>query len=121
MLAFPRNVVILSFEGPDPYSLVGGLGTRVVEMSAAFAEGGIYTTLLFVGDPAKEPVERPASHLEYRRWGQWISAYHPGGVYDGEFEKSNDFTSSVPRFVLESIVAPAAQRGESVLVIAEDW
>jgi glycosyltransferase involved in cell wall biosynthesis len=121
MRGLPPNVVILSFEGPDPYSMVGGLGTRVTEMSLALSEGGITTSLLFIGDPAREPVERQSPHLQYLRWGQWISAYHPDGVYDGEWEKANDFTSSVPPFVVESIVAPAAERGEAVLVIAEDW
>ena len=121
MRGLPPNVVILSFEGPDPYSMVGGLGTRVTEMSLALSEGGINTSLLFIGDPAREPVERPSPHLHYLRWGQWISAYHPGGVYDGEWEKANDFTSSVPPFVVENVVAPAGARGESVLVIAEDW
>jgi len=121
MRGLPPNVVILSFEGPDPYSMVGGLGTRVTEMSLALSEGGINTSLLFIGDPARLPVEHPALHLHHLRWGQWISAYHPGGVYDGEWEKANDFTSSVPPFVVESIVAPAAERGEAVLVIAEDW
>ncbi len=33
----------------------------------------------------------------------------------------NDFTASVPPFVTETIVEPAAARGESVLIIAEDW
>ncbi len=121
MRGLPPNVVILSFEGPDPYSMVGGLGTRVTEMSLALSEAGINTALLFIGDPARESVERPSPHLHYLRWGQWISAYHPGGVYDGEWEKANDFTSSVPPFVVENIVAPAAERGEAVLVVAEDW
>jgi len=121
MRDLPPNVVVLSFEGPDPYSMIGGLGTRVTEMSLALSEAGINTSLLFMGDPAKEPVESKSPLLRYLRWGQWISAYHPGGVYDGEWEKANDFTSSVPPFVVENIVAPAAERGEAVLVIAEDW
>lgn len=121
MVALPEHVVLLSFEGPDPYSLIGGLGTRVVELSAALAEAGIEATLIFVGDPAKPAVERAGPHLEYRRWCQWISAYHPGNVYDGERGKSDDYRVSVPPFVVESIVRPAAERGERVLVIAEDW
>jgi glycosyltransferase involved in cell wall biosynthesis len=121
MVALPEHVVLLSFEGPDPYSLIGGLGTRVVEMSAALADTGIETTLIFVGDPAKPAIERAGPHLEYRRWCQWISAYHPGNVYDGEHGKSDDYKVSVPPFVVESIVRPAAERGERVLVIAEDW
>jgi glycosyltransferase involved in cell wall biosynthesis len=121
MLALPKNAVLLSFEGPDPYSMVGGLGTRVTELSAALAQAGTNTTLVFVGDPARPPVERPSANLEYRRWCQWISAYHPGGVYDGELGKRDDFTVSVPPMVAETIVEPAAHRGEDVLVIAEDW
>jgi glycosyltransferase involved in cell wall biosynthesis len=121
MRAFPENAVVLSFEGPDPYSMVGGLGTRVNELSGALAAAGVRTTLIFVGDPERPPVESPAPNLEYRRWCQWISKYHPGNVYDGEHGKSSDYRVSVPPFVLDSIVAPAAQRDESVLVIGEDW
>jgi glycosyltransferase involved in cell wall biosynthesis len=114
-------VVILSFEGPDRYSLVGGLGTRVTELSAAFAEAGHETELYFVGDPALPAIEERGPRLRYRRWGQWISAYHPKDVYDGEQGKVNDFTSSVPPYVIDEIVAPAAARGERALVLAEEW
>lgn len=121
MNGLPANAVLLSFEGPDRYSMVGGLGTRVTELSAALAAGGVRTTLIFVGDPQLPAVERASDLLEYRRWCQWISAFHPAGVYDGEWGKRDDFTASVPPFVVDSIVAPAAARGEDVLVIAEDW
>jgi glycosyltransferase involved in cell wall biosynthesis len=121
MTALPHNAVLLSFEGPDPYSMVGGLGTRVTELSAALAATGVRTTLVFVGDPARSPVESAGPNLEYRRWCQWISSHHPGNVYDGEHGKSSDYRASVPPFVVESIVDPAARRDESVLVIAEDW
>ena len=113
--------VLLSFEGPDPYSMVGGLGTRVTELSAALAASGIETTLLFVGDPNLPAVERSGDGLTYRRWCQWISAHHPGGVYDGEWGKVPDYTRSVAPAVVDEIVRPAAARGERVLVIAEDW
>src|SRR5215469_747205 len=121
MNGLPDNAVLLAFEGPDRYSMVGGLGTRVTELSASLAAAGIRTTLIFVGDPALPAVERASDHLEYRRWCQWISAYHPAGVYDGEWGKRDDFATSVPPFVADSIVAPAAARDETVLVIAEDW
>jgi hypothetical protein len=32
--------VILSFEGPDPYSLAGGLGVRVTGLSQTLADHG---------------------------------------------------------------------------------
>jgi glycosyltransferase involved in cell wall biosynthesis len=120
-MTLPHNAVLLSFEGPDPYSMVGGLGTRVTELSAALAAAGVRTTLIFVGDPQRAPVEAAAPLLEYRRWCQWISRHHPGNVYDGEHGKSNDYRVSVPPFVFDSIVRPAAQRDEKVLVISEDW
>jgi glycosyltransferase involved in cell wall biosynthesis len=121
MLSLANNAVILSFEGPDAYSMVGGLGTRVTEMSAALADMGIATTVVFVGDPALPPSETLHRNLELRRWCQWISAYHPGNVYDGEHAKMADYTASVPSFVTETIVTQAAMRHERVVVIAEDW
>ena len=42
---------LLSFEGPDPYSRAGGLGSRVTEMSSALAAMGLETHLFFIGDP----------------------------------------------------------------------
>jgi glycosyltransferase involved in cell wall biosynthesis len=101
--------------------MVGGLGTRVTEMSAALADMGIATTVIFVGDPALPPSEILRENLELRRWCQWISAHYPGNVYDGEHAKMVDYTASVPSFVTETIVTQAAMRHERVLVIAEDW
>ncbi len=115
------HAVLLSFEGPDPYSMVGGLGTRVTELSAALAASGVETTLFFVGDPNLPAVERAGTGLTYRRWCQWISAHHPGNVYDGEWGKIPDYTRSIAPVVVDEIVRPAAARGERVLVIAEDW
>jgi glycosyltransferase involved in cell wall biosynthesis len=115
------TVAILSFEGPDRYSLVGGLGTRVTELAQAFADEGRTAELYFVGDPALPAVEDVSGRLRYRRWCQWISAYHPGGVYDGESGKVDDFAASVPPFVAGEIVAPAAARGERALVLFEEW
>ncbi len=114
-------VAILSFEGPDRYSLVGGLGTRVTELAGALAEAGHSTDLFFVGDPTLSALEERGPNLRYRRWCQWISAYHPANVYDGEAGKVNDLTASLPPFLLATLVAPAAQRGERVLVLAEEW
>jgi glycosyltransferase involved in cell wall biosynthesis len=117
----PRRVVILSFEGPDRYAMVGGLGVRVAELSLALAESGFDTDLIYVGDPSLPGAEKHGDRLTLRRWCQWISAYHPGGVYDGEAGKINDYTSSVPPFILSEIVQPAAAQNEGVLVLAEDW
>ncbi len=112
--------MLLAFEGPDRYSTVGGLGTRVTELSAALAEAGIATTLIFVGDPTLNPKEQAGPNLEYRRWCQAISARHPGCVYDGEREKIKEYAAGVPALV-EEIVEPAVRAGRRVLVLAEDW
>ena len=116
-----RTVAILSFEGPDVYSQAGGLGVRASELATALAASGAPTYLYFVGDPKKPNAETPTRDLHLRRWCQWISAYHPGGVYDGEWGKLNDYTASVPRAVLEEVVVPANARGERTLVLAEEW
>ncbi len=121
MLAGHSTAVLLSFEGPDRYASVGGLGTRETSFARALGEAGVATTLFFIGDPAAAPVEEFAPGVTLRRWCQWISAHHPRDVYDGETGKVSDFRTSVPPFVIEEIVAPAAARGERVVVIAEEW
>jgi glycosyltransferase involved in cell wall biosynthesis len=117
----PPRVVILSFEGPDRYSMVGGLGVRVSELAVALDEQGIRTDLIFVGDPNLDAVEARGTALTLRRWCQWISAHHPLGVYDGEWGKMEDYRHSVPAFVLDEILRPAAAGASRVLVMAEDW
>jgi glycosyltransferase involved in cell wall biosynthesis len=113
-------VAVLSFEGPDPYSMVGGLGVRATELAVALGERGYPTELYFIGDPAKPPLEEYAKNVRLRRWGQWISAFHKN-VYDGQEGKIADFTASIPPFLIEEIIRPAAERGERAIVLAEDW
>ena len=117
----PANVVILAFEGPDRYSMVGGLGVRVTELAQALGACGFSTDVFFIGDPDAPPVETWAENVRLRRWCQWISKYHPASVYDGEGGKINDFTTSVPPVIMSEIVQPARERGERILVLAEDW
>ena len=121
MLAGHRYAALLSFEGPDRYSAVGGLGTRVTSFARALGERELDVQLFFVGDPGLPDVEEFAPGVTLRRWSQWISAYHPRNVYDGEEGKVNDFRESVPRFVASDIVAAAASEGAKVLVVAEEW
>lgn len=120
----PQTVefVILSFEGPDLYSLIGGLGVRATELANTLAELGFRTRLYFLGDPNKAYCEEQVDgQLSYHRWCQWLSAQFPDGVYHGEEAKINDFTNSIPEHIVEHVVAPAAARGRSVVVLAEEW
>jgi glycosyltransferase involved in cell wall biosynthesis len=121
MIARHSVAVLLSFEGPDRYSSVGGLGSRETSFARALGEAGVATTLVFVGDPALPAVEELEERVTLHRWCQWISRYHPRNVYDGEDGKVSDFAGSVPAFVVDDIVAPAAARGERVLIVAEEW
>lgn len=121
MLAGHRIAVLLSFEGPDRYSSVGGLGTRETSFALALGEADVETTLIFVGDPALSPVEAFGRGVTLRRWCQWLSAYHPRNVYDGEAAKVEDYARSVPPFVVDEIVVPALAQNERVVVIAEEW
>lgn len=121
---YPENTVfiILSFEGPDTYSLAGGLGVRVSNLSWALSGLGYETHLFFIGDPWLEGVSTSCDcRLVHHRWCQWISRYHPHGVYDGEEGKLNDYTTSIPAYVLEAIVRPAVKAGKKVVVLAEEW
>jgi glycosyltransferase involved in cell wall biosynthesis len=120
----PENTqfIALSFEGPDIYSLAGGLGVRVTNLSQVLAELGYHVDLIFIGDP-RLPGEERRSHgrLVLHRWCQWISEYHPAGVYQGEYEKLHDFNESLPGFVVDRMVKPAVARGRTAVVLGEEW
>lgn len=120
-MALPQRVVILAFEGPDRYATVGGLATRVSQLARAFGASGCKVDLIFAGDPAAASVEPGGTNLTLRRWSQWISACYPRNAYDGEELKVRDWESSLPSFVVDSIVVPSATAGERTLVIAEEW
>ena len=114
--------VILSFEGPDVYSQAGGLGVRVKGLSRELARMGYTTYLYFCGDPdlpGEEEVEDGRLHL--RRWCQWISAQHRGGVYDGEEGKIRDWNYSLPSSLIENVIEPAVRAGQYVVILGEEW
>ena len=114
--------VLLSFEGPDLYSLAGGLGVRVKGLSRSLATLGFDTHLYFVGDPDLPGEEsHEGGRLHYRRWCQWISAQHRDGVYDGEEGKIRDWNASLPASVIEDVIGPAVTAGSSVVVLGEEW
>ena len=115
--------VILSFEGPDPYALSGGLGVRAGNLARTLADQGFTVHLFFVGDPGLPGYELQKDNgcLHLHRWGQWISQYHPLGVYDGELEKLADFNLSLPPYIVEQVARPAVERGRCVVVLAEEW
>ncbi len=114
--------IVLSFEGPDRYSLAGGLGVRVTHLSQALANAGFRTHLFFVGDP-RQPGEETldGGRLTLHRWCQWISEYYPAGVYQGEDEKLYDFNESLPWFVCDSITRPAILHDKLVVILGEEW
>jgi glycosyltransferase involved in cell wall biosynthesis len=113
---------LLSFEGPDQYSQAGGLGVRMKGLSRTLAQLGFQTYLYFCGDPDL-PGEETAEggRLVLRRWGQWISARHRAGVYDGEDEKIRDWNASLPPSLIDRVIAPAAAAGKNVVVMGEEW
>ena len=114
--------VLLSFEGPDPYSKAGGLGVRITNLAHFLSCLGFQTHLIFIGDPDLPGLEeRLDGRLKLHRWCQWISQYHPLGVYDGEEGKLADFNRSVPPFIIENIARPAITQGRHIIVLAEEW
>jgi glycosyltransferase involved in cell wall biosynthesis len=120
----PTNTefVILCFEGPDRYSMAGGLGMRVDNLSSTLAKMGFSTHLFFIGDPDGRGEEfRYKDKLTLHRWCQWISRYYPNGVYEGENEKLYDFNQSIPGFVKDCVIKPIVVQGKLVGVLGEEW
>jgi glycosyltransferase involved in cell wall biosynthesis len=111
---------ILSFEGPDPYAQAGGIASRVTGLTQALADAGFETHLWFVGDPAR-PGHETHDQLHLHRWGQWISRYHPGGVYDGEEGKRADYAASLPPHLCQAVLFPHLRQGGRAVVLAEEW
>ncbi len=113
---------VLSFEGPDVYSQAGGLGVRAKEMSRALAGEGYETHLFFVGDPDQPGEEAAAGGLlTLHRWGQWLSRMHRGGVYEAEDAKVVDWNRSLPSYLVDGVIEPAARAGKRVVVLGEEW
>lgn len=111
---------ILSFEGPDPYSRAGGLATRVEGLARTLAGFDLETHLWFIGDPVL-PGHQSEGCLHLHRWAQWVSAHHPGGVYDGEWGKHDEYARTLPPFLVDEALLPAVRRGEHCVVMAEEW
>jgi len=115
------DVVLVAFEGPDRYSFVGGLATRMIDLADALVDRGYRVHQLFVGDPKLPAVEeRAEGRLVLERWSQWISAHHPRDVYDGEDGKWRDFSRTVPPHIADLVIASAGAGRRSVLLF-EDW
>lgn len=113
---------LLSFEGPDRYAQAGGLGVRVKHLAETLAQRGFPTQHLFIGDPAAPGRETLLDgRMTLHRWCQWISVYHPAGVYDGEEGKHRDFTESVPPFLADQFVRPALAADLLPVILAEEW
>lgn len=114
--------VVISFEGPDPYSQAGGLGVRVSGLVQTLADLDYETHLFFIGDPALPGEERDdAGRLTLHRWAQWISANCPAGVYDGESGKVDDVSESMPRYLVERLLMPAIRAGLQPVLLFEEW
>jgi hypothetical protein len=111
---------VLSFEGPDAYSRIGGLETRVAGLCEALVHAGLDAHLWFVGQPDLPGHERREG-LHLHRWCQWVSQYHPRGVYDGEENKVPDYAGSLPPVLFHEVLAPHLAAGGRAVIMAEEW
>jgi len=114
--------ILLSFEGPDLYALAGGLGVRIAQLGRTLAKKRFHTHLFFIGDPRLPGEEfTEDGYLILHRWCQWISAGYPNGVYEGEYAKHDDYSRSIPPWVIDKIIRPAVADGKLVAILAEEW
>jgi glycosyltransferase involved in cell wall biosynthesis len=111
---------LLSFEGPDPYARAGGLASRVDGLARALVSLGFETHLWFVGDPDL-PGQEERGGVRLHRWCQWLSRFHPHGVYDGEDAKHRDYSASLAPYLLERVLGPHLAAGGDAVVLAEEW
>jgi len=120
----PENTmfVVLCFEGPDDYSMAGGLGDKIACLTSTLADMGFVVHHIFIGDPGMHGTElRKDGKLVLHRWCQWISERHPGGVYDGEQWKIDDYTKSASLFAVQEVIHPAISAGKMVVILGEEW
>ncbi len=110
----------LSFEGPDAYSRIGGLETRVSGLCEALVAAGHETHLWFVGDPAL-PGHEVRGDLHLHRWCQWLSKHHPIGVYDGQYRKAPELAASLPPVLMREHLLPHLLLGGRAVIMAEEW
>jgi glycosyltransferase involved in cell wall biosynthesis len=86
------------------------------------ATRGFETHLFFIGDPALPGYEvKQDGKLHLHRWGQWLSAFNLGGVYEGEEEKLRDWDASLPSWLESELLPSKVAAGESVVILAEEW
>jgi len=120
----PENTmfVVLCFEGPDSYSMAGGLGDKITHLTSTMAGLGFIVHHFFIGDPGLDGTElRKDGRLILHRWCQWISERHRGGVYDGEQWKIDDYTESASLFAVQEVIHPAISAWKMVVVLGEEW
>ncbi len=111
----------VAFEGPDRYSLAGGLGMRITELSEALAQHGFDTHLFFMGSPEEPGYERRGQCLHLWRCCQEVSRKYTAGVYQGEDEKLEAFQRTVPPLLLEQVARPTFDDGKLLVIGGEDW
>jgi glycosyltransferase involved in cell wall biosynthesis len=111
---------LVSMEGPDQYSQVGGLGVRVTQLSRALVAAGHPARVYFVGDPAL-PAEELSEGVELRRVGQEISRQFPGGVYEGQRLKASYLAARLPAELVVGWALPQLELGRAPVLLFEDW
>ena len=115
--------IIVSFEGPDRYSHVGGLGARVTRLAETLAHQHRFEThLFFMGDPllpGEEAIDD--GHLVLHRWAQWISMYSPHGVYEAEETRVADVTNALPPYIVDHLVLPLIAIDRPPILLFEEW
>ena len=116
----PENTifVVLCFEGPDSYSMAGGLGEKITHLTGTLAALGFIVHHFFIGDPGLDGTElRKDGRLVLHRWCQWISESHRGGVYDGEQWKIDDYTKSASLYAVQEVIHPAISAGKMAVIL----
>jgi glycosyltransferase involved in cell wall biosynthesis len=93
----------------------------MIGLSETLARFDFDTHAWFIGDPDL-PGHETRGRLNLHRWCQWISRYHPRGVYDGGDGKQADYAASLPPFLFREIVtALRKEPTRRFVILAEEW
>jgi len=89
--------------GPDAYARIGGLETRVAGLCERSWRRA--TRHISGSSEPEAPGYEQRAVLHLHRWCQWLSHYHPMGVYDGQESKVPDYAASLPPKLVHDVLA----------------
>ena len=104
--------------------MAGGLGSQGFQSISNLSQRRFYhSSFLYRRPPsAKERKYSRNGKLILHRWCQWISDYHPAGVYQGENRKAPGLYQNLfPLISWNILLNRLLKKIRLVVILAEEW